>query len=93
MLVGDDLQDNQFLVERVLKKFDASVTLAHNGAIAFLKGKGTFDVMLMNIQMTEMNSQKPIIALLHMRWRRFERARHKSVESGGLYWVRVEAFE
>ncbi|MBC7456730.1 MAG: response regulator, partial [Bdellovibrionaceae bacterium] len=76
VLLADDSSDNQVLVGLVLRKQGATVDSAKNGVEAFKMGMtGSFDIVLMDIQMPEMDGyeatralrdagfKKPIIAL------------------------------
>ncbi len=76
ILIADDSSDNRVLVQLILSKQGAMVEIAKNGLEAFSMGmNGTFDIILMDIQMPEMDGyeatralreagfKKPIIAL------------------------------
>ncbi|MDQ3234617.1 MAG: response regulator [Pseudobdellovibrionaceae bacterium] len=76
VLVVDDSPDNQFLVARLLKKNGADVETAQDGNEGFNKAlSGSYDIVLMDIQMPGMDGyqakqaldrrgyEKPVIAL------------------------------
>lgn len=76
VLLADDSVDNQLLIKRILKKNGASVEVANNGTEALALGlTGSFDIILMDVQMPEMDGyqatrelrkagyMKPIVAL------------------------------
>jgi len=76
VLVVDDSPDNRQLIWHYLTKYGASVEFAENGVVGYSRAlKESFDVILMDIQMPEMDGytttsklrsegyQKPIIAL------------------------------
>ncbi len=76
VLVVDDSPDNQFLVERLLTKNGATVDTAQDGEEGVAKAlSGSFDVVLMDIQMPKLDGyqakkaldksgyKKPVIAL------------------------------
>jgi signal transduction histidine kinase/CheY-like chemotaxis protein len=77
-LVAEDNEINQKLIDYVLKNAGANVTMANNGAeaIDFVQKNGTFDLIIMDLQMPEMDGyaatrfirnnlhlQTPIIAM------------------------------
>lgn len=76
ILLVEDAPDNQYLVTRILEIAGASVEVAGNGRIGIEKAlSGTFDLVLMDIQMPEVDGYtatsalrssgyaKPIVAL------------------------------
>ncbi len=76
VLVAEDAADNRFLIDRLLKLAGAEVSMAVNGREAVEKAEsGTYDVVLMDLQMPEMDGYeatstlrshgylKPILAL------------------------------
>lgn len=64
ILIADDSKDNQFLAGRILTKAGAVVTLANDGLEAYRKGsEGSFDLILMDIQMPHMDGYEATKAL------------------------------
>ncbi|MEQ1502824.1 MAG: ATP-binding protein [Myxococcota bacterium] len=56
VLLAEDGHDNQILLSTLLRRAGATVTLAENGRIAVDKAtSGTYDVILMDMQMPEMD--------------------------------------
>ena len=56
ILVVDDSDDNRLLASRILGKLGAHVEVANNGAEGFRKAMGgTYDVVLMDLQMPVMD--------------------------------------
>lgn len=64
ILLVEDNSMNQFLANQILKKWDAEVTFAETGkeALEIIKSN-TFDVILMDLQMPEMNGYDATIAI------------------------------
>jgi PAS domain S-box-containing protein len=92
ILLVDDSLDNQLLITRILKKAGAAVTTASNGREGYEQAlNGSYDVVLMDLQMPEMDGyeatkllrnnsyKKPIIALTA---HAMKEERERSLKSG-----------
>ena len=61
ILLVEDSIDNQFLISRMLARVGLSVETANNGLEAVNKvARGSFDVVLMDIQMPEMDGYEAL---------------------------------
>ncbi len=64
VLLVEDSPDNQFLIQRILLKTGAKVTLANNGAEGVGAAlQGHFDIVLMDIQMPVMDGHEAVRTL------------------------------
>jgi PAS domain S-box-containing protein len=64
LLVVDDLASNQLVVSKMLKSFDVEITTASNGTEAVaLVARSTFDVILMDMSMPDMNGMEATRAI------------------------------
>lgn len=64
ILLVEDSPDNQILIEKMLEKTGAKITIAHNGSQGLdMALAGQFDVVLMDIQMPVMDGHQAMRAL------------------------------
>ncbi|SDX87212.1 PAS domain-containing protein [Eubacterium barkeri] len=67
ILLCEDHPVNQKVIEKILKKVQARVTVAENGQVGYEKftksDAGTFDLILMDIQMPQMNGYEATMAI------------------------------
>ena len=95
VLVADDVRINRTIVEALLEAEGATVTTAANGMeaveVVLGRGKGAFDVILMDLEMPKMNGRQatrrirvsqPALPIIGLTAHVSEEEREKSLESG-----------
>ncbi|MCW9079865.1 MAG: response regulator, partial [Gammaproteobacteria bacterium] len=95
VLVADDVRINRTIVEALLEAEGATVTSAANGMeaveVVLGRGKGAFDVILMDLEMPKMNGRQatrrirasqPALPIIGLTAHVSEEEREKSLESG-----------
>ena len=78
ILLVEDNELNREIAEEILKQYGFLVDIAENGAVAVEKVKnsapGTYDLVLMDIQMPVMNGYEPRSRSGHWRIRHWQRS-------------------